>query len=229
MPSTPQPRLFARLASSQAVGGLMLLGACQAEDPSQRCATDPALREAIETELRRELRPLVEAELRRDLRAGVAADVRAESPRASGSQTAPAQPPPEVDLVRPASASELGTRLARLSGPLRVHELSVGTGILDRAPHDVRDHYPEAPELLYCFSSVESRTAQTLTHVWRRDGVLVSRVELEIPRSVRWKTWSRQKVLPKWTGTWSCEVVSPEGTQLGVTTFTVGPVPAKTR
>jgi hypothetical protein len=205
-----------------------LLAACA--DPQPRCEPDPALRETLETELRRELRPVIEAELRRDLRAAVAADVRTESGRPGPPVERPSSPPPPVELVTPATAGEPGTRLARLDGPLRVHELSVGTGIVDRAPHDVRDAYPEVPEVLFCYTSIESRTPDlTLTHVWRRDGVLVSRVELEVPRSPRWKTWSRQRVLKKWTGTWSCEVLSPEGTQLGVTTFIVGPEPQRVR
>ncbi len=220
----PRDRLPHRIAQHSASLALAVcaLPACGRDERAARCDPDPALRETLETELRRELRPQVEADLRRELRAAVASEVRAASPRGGGQQGASESVPPPVELVQP-PGRELGTRLARLDGPLRVQELSVGTSILDRAPHDVRDAYPEIPELLFCYTSVESRNAQTLTHVWRRDGVLVSRVELEVPRSPRWKTWSRQRVLSGWRGIWTCEVVSPEGLQLGVTTFTVGP------
>jgi hypothetical protein len=199
-------------------------------EPPPRCNPDPALREAIETELRRELRPSIEAELRRDLRAAVAAEVRTEAGRPGSPPDRTPPEAPSVELVSPSPSREPGTRLSRLEGPLRVHELSVGTAIVDRAPSDVRDSYPEVPEVLFCYTSIESRVPDlTLTHVWRRDGVLVSRVELEVPRSPRWKTWSRQRVLKKWTGTWSCEALSPEGSQLGVTTFIVGPEPLAPR
>ncbi len=208
------------------VVSLRVLAACS--EPPARCEPDPALRETIETELRRELRPVIEAELRRDLRASVAADVRTENRRPGPPPAQASAASPTVELVSSGSPREPGTRLARLDGPLRVHELSVGTGIIDRAPHDVRDLYPEVPEVLFCYTSIESRTPDlTLTHVWRRDGVLVSRVELEVPRSPRWKTWSLQRILKKWTGTWSCEVLSPEGAQLAVTTFIVGPAPSR--
>ena len=50
----------------------------------------------------------------------------------------------------------------------------------------------------------------------------MARVELEVGNSPKWKTWSKQRTQPHWTGLWSCEVLGPEGQQLGATAFQVG-------
>ena len=50
----------------------------------------------------------------------------------------------------------------------------------------------------------------------------VTGVELEVGKSPKWRTWSKQRVSPHWRGVWSCEVLSPEGTQLGLHVFQVG-------
>ena len=62
-----------------------------------------------------------------------------------------------------------------------------------------------------------------VTHIWRRDGKVVSRVELEVGRSPKWRTWSRQRLPASAEGRWSCEVI--EGQQdlkLGTVTVSVG-------
>ena len=116
-----------------------------------------------------------------------------------------------------------GTHVWPMAGSFRLVELAVGTGLEEKSPRDVQEVYEKVPELLYCYSSFENSTPeQTITHVWRRGNRLVSRVELEVGESPKWKTWSKQRTQPNWTGLWSCEVLGPDGSQLGLTVFRIG-------
>ncbi|PKN54725.1 MAG: hypothetical protein CVU56_25075, partial [Deltaproteobacteria bacterium HGW-Deltaproteobacteria-14] len=53
-------------------------------------------------------------------------------------------------------------------------------------------------------------------------GRLVSRVELEVGKSPKWRTWSRQRTREDWIGPWSCEVLGPDGRRIGIASFDVG-------
>lgn len=130
----------------------------------------------------------------------------------------PKQLDPQSDLWnRP------GTTIWPSPGGLRLVELSVGTGLEEKLPVGIASHYQQVPEILFCYTVFENPgSEQTVTHVWRRSGRLVSRVELEVGNSPKWRTWSKQRVAPHWRGVWSCEVLSPDGTQLGLHVFQVG-------
>lgn len=183
------------------------------------------LRPKVEAELRRELRPIVRAELERDLSAATTAERGPDAVADEGSETdaeeetaaAPARPDPQ-DLW-----SQPGTKIWPSGGGLKLLELEVGTALVDRQPSDVRLRYPTTPEVLYCYTVFENPIPDvTITHVWRRGSRLVSRVELEVGRSPKWRTWSKQRTRKHWTGLWSCEVLGTDGRQLGLTVFQIG-------
>jgi hypothetical protein len=219
-------------------------GACQTEPPAPapareaRLAPDEraAIVEEVRQTVRKDLREALREELTRELRESVRAEIAATAPTIPRAGPlpgkAPGTPPDPATAaagVRPSIVTEAvddarpGTSLSQVDGPVRLVELAVGTNVVDRNPKDVRERYPEVPPMLYCYSAVESREPnQAIVHVWRRQGVLVSRVELEVGKSPRWKTWSKQKTQGHWTGPWSCEVTSADGQQLGVTRFIIG-------
>ncbi len=116
-----------------------------------------------------------------------------------------------------------GTHIWPSAGGLKLVELVVGTSLEEKLPTDIQTHYPVPPEILYCYSVFENPEPDaTVTHVWRRGSRLVSRVELEVGRSPKWRTWSKQRTQPHWTGLWSCEVLGQDGQQLGLTVFQIG-------
>ena len=184
-----------------------------------------ALRADVVKSLRVELRPEVVAELRRELAPAVKAELLAElrrEPRpASADAAADSESPGKMKPDDP--WSQPGTRIWPSAGGLKLVELVVGTALEDKLPTDVKTHYPNPPEILYCYSVFENPEVEaTVTHVWRRGSRLVSRVELEVGNSPKWRTWSKQRTQPHWTGLWSCEVLGPDGAQLGLTVFRVG-------
>lgn len=205
----------------------------------------------VRDELRHELRPVVMEELRRELAqpsggarpvepadpgSGVGPNTRPTNPTPSSNApnagntpgaTGPGTPTDPANLNPIGPHSDLwnrpGTTIWPSAGGLRLVELSVGTGLEEKLPVGIESHYQQVPEILFCYTVFENPGPdQTVTHVWRRSGRLVSRVELEVGKSPKWRTWSKQRVAPHWRGVWSCEVLSPEGTQLGLHVFQVG-------
>lgn len=146
-----------------------------------------------------------------------AADLRGE-PAAGEAPTAPAMPVEELpDELRP------GVRLTRGAADIRLVDLAIALEIKSRVPQGVSNSFPEMPRMFMCYSVYDNRVdATTVTHVWKRDGRVVSRVELEVGRSPKWRTWSRQRVKPHWTGEWACEVYGPGDVKLGVARFSAG-------
>lgn len=145
------------------------------------------------------------------------------TPDTTGGDPAKPGTPDTLDTASQDIWSRTGVHIWPITGSVRLLELAVGTGLEDKSPHDVREVYEKVPELLYCYTAFESgQPEQTVTHVWRRGNRLVSRVELEVGQSPKWKTWSKQRTQPHWTGLWSCEVLGPDGTQLGLTVFRIG-------
>ncbi len=214
-----------------------------------RAQIEAELRKKLVPEIEAALRPKLAAEIRRELEdrmrreEALASAHRPGNPSADpapnpgsdlpatqvpprpGTNDAPATDPPRPN-TEPTAAdiwANPGTHVWPIARSPRLVELAVGTGLEDKTPRDVREVYAKVPELLYCYSSFEnSQAEQTITHVWRRGNRLVSRVELEVGQSPKWKTWSKQRTQPHWTGLWSCEVLGPDGAQLGLTVFRVG-------
>ena len=111
-------------------------------------------------------------------------------------------------------------------GDQELIELTVATGVEGRRPIGASAHFEQAPERLFCFTSVRNDQEDAkLTHVWRRGTRVVSRVELSVGRSPSWRTWSRQRTRADWTGAWSCEVLDAKSKRLGIAEFTVGNTP----
>ncbi len=134
------------------------------------------------------------------------------------------EPAPPVPAAPEAGeAIRKGVTLFSSSPPLRLTDLAIGTSVKSRVPQEVSDSYATMPDQFVCFSVFDNRQdGAQVTHVWRRDGRVVSRVELEVGRSSKWRTWSRQRVKDTWTGHWSCEVLGPESRMLGRAKFAAG-------
>ena len=102
-------------------------------------------------------------------------------------------------------------------------DLAIATEIKGRKPVNVSDRYAEMPDMFLCFNALKNSVEDAqVTHIWRRGDRIISRVELSVGRSPHWRTWSRQRVKPTWTGEWSCEVVGPDGRRLGLASFRAG-------
>jgi hypothetical protein len=57
-------------------------------------------------------------------------------------------------------------------------------------------------------------------HVWFRGDQEIARVRQRV-EGPTWRTWTRKKILPEWTGDWRVEVRADDGTLLAERFFTV--------
>src|SRR5687768_17146854 len=76
-------------------------------------------------------------------------------------------------------------------------DLGVGYAVVDRQlqPSD-QDHVFLAGETVFAWSALVGVPAGFVEHVWTRDGVEIARHYLPVGSNRRWRTWSRQRVLP---------------------------------
>ncbi|MEM9491041.1 MAG: DUF2914 domain-containing protein, partial [Myxococcota bacterium] len=103
----------------------------------------------------------------------------------------------------------------RDSGP-SVVDLAIASSIADREPADPGEAYPANVGKLYCWSKIKNTDGETsVKHVWRLGDKVMGERELQIGKSARWRTWTTQRINPKATGQWSCEVVDSAGESLG--------------
>jgi hypothetical protein len=104
---------------------------------------------------------------------------------------------------------------------LEVSEAVITTEVRDRAPVDAIQTYPATVGRLFCFTRVTGAAAETsITHVWYRDGVEMTRIELPV-RSGDWRTWSSKTIFPGAAGDWRVDVLAAEGELLKTIAFTL--------
>ena len=98
-------------------------------------------------------------------------------------------------------------------------QMAVGYQVVNRqleaAPDD---NIYLAGETVFAWSALIGVPSGFVEHVWTRDGVEVARHYLPVGSGRRWRTWSRQTVLP---GDYVVRVIGPDGTALGKTSFSV--------
>lgn len=118
--------------------------------------------------------------------------------------------------ARPATAQQTNDSTPTVS------QLVVATGVTNRAPVGVADHFAPDVGTVYCFMSVEGDVAGgKLYHVWMHGDQQMARVPLTV-KGPRWRTWSTKTIVPAWTGTWTVRVEDAQGKVLKSVSFTVG-------
>ena len=126
--------------------------------------------------------------------------------------TQAATPPPQE--VAPTLDTDKGSTIS-------VVEFVVAQSIKNREPVDVASQYTATPERLFAFTRINTKTPQTITHVWYRNEEKRAEIALRIGASPAWRTWSSKAIFPKGPADWRVEVTSEDGTPLAETRFTV--------
>ncbi len=127
----------------------------------------------------------------------------------------PAKPAPTVsekvkkNLSAPIQAD-------RESAPLDVRVIEAVTATnVDRgarAPDDITANFSTATEHAWAFVKVQNKSVPThITMLWKHGNRIVSRKQLSVGVSPRWRTWSRLNLRGKPVGQWSVEVHSADG------------------
>lgn len=120
-----------------------------------------------------------------------------------------------------AGAPEADAAVAAAGGDMKIEaDLKVGTDVQNRDIVGEGASFPAATQSVVAWTRVTGAAQPTqITHVWKRDGVEISRVPLNI-QSASFRTYSRKSVagLP---GAWSVEVLDASGASLAKKDFSV--------
>jgi hypothetical protein len=114
------------------------------------------------------------------------------------------------------------------AAPLSLGHAAIGTYMNGRDVGDPLDHLGRRPSALVCATAIRAPLGvhERLYHVWRQDGEVRDRIELEIDggREQGFRTWSRKRNFgndPR--GTWTCAVETGLGQSLGERAIVIDP------
>lgn len=114
------------------------------------------------------------------------------------------------------------------AAPLALVDAEIGTRQRGRWVADPIDHLDRKPSVLMCATAIRAPLGvkERLFHVWRQDGEVRDRIELEFAggREKGYRTWSRKRNFgadPR--GTWSCAVETGLGQLLGEREIVIDP------
>ena len=110
---------------------------------------------------------------------------------------------------------------------LKVVEATTAHGVARRKPLRPGQAF-EVGDVAWAWIAVQNTGDKApIRMVWRRDGVVRSRMALDVGTSHRWRTWSRKTLRSGDVGTWTVDVLGPEDTTLHTLTFEVAPAPVE--
>ncbi|HVZ75514.1 MAG TPA: DUF2914 domain-containing protein [Polyangia bacterium] len=108
-----------------------------------------------------------------------------------------------------------GERLSTKSATLAIGRRIVNREVVGRES-------PQSPfragDAIYAHTTVAGHGAGFIEHVWMKDGVEVARHYMPTGDEHAWRSWSRHRVV---AGTYTVEILAPNGTRLAVRTFEV--------
>ncbi|MDP6944977.1 MAG: DUF2914 domain-containing protein, partial [Myxococcota bacterium] len=108
---------------------------------------------------------------------------------------------------------------------LHVVDAAVAHGVSRRQPVRPSERF-HVGQVVWAWTAVANRgETAPVTMLWRRDGVVRSRMTLEVGKSPRWRTWSRRTLRGHDVGAWQVEVLDAQGAILRTLSFEVAPRP----
>jgi hypothetical protein len=100
--------------------------------------------------------------------------------------------------------------------PLRLERGVMATNVIDREPIGASQRFPSTTPQLFCHTAIAAPLGlkDALTHVWRRDGVVLQQVELDVSGTGKsFRTWSRL-TRPR-PGRYRCRIETQRGQVVG--------------
>jgi hypothetical protein len=119
----------------------------------------------------------------------------------------------------------LGGVAAIPPAPLRIVRAQIGTGVVEREPVGVAQHFPSGKELV-CFTAIRAPRGlkDDLLHVWSHAGTRLHALPVNVQggRRAGFRTWSRTRVSSSAPGRYRCDVITTLGQTLGGVSVDVG-------
>ena len=157
------------------------------------------------------------------------------APAAPAAPAAAAAAPVAADAQAPtAPASQASVALAGNAGAsangLMVQDaLFTNAELVDRAPASVggctaaacSTRYPDTVGVVTFWTRLAGGSpGRWVEHVWFHGETEIARVRQKV-EAATWRTWTRKRILPEWTGDWRVEVRADDGTLLAERFFTI--------
>jgi hypothetical protein len=115
--------------------------------------------------------------------------------------------PADTKPAAPAAAEAKPVAAGAETSGLTVDEVSVATGVENRAPVGAAETFPAATPKLFCYTKLSGgKEGDTIVHKWSHDGKVVSEVTLKVNGSP-WHTFSSKTLGEDAAGAWTVEVV----------------------
>jgi len=104
---------------------------------------------------------------------------------------------------------------------LQLTKAVMARGLDQREPVDEATAFPRDVGQVVCFTQLEGGADTVIYHVWRHGTTLHAKVQLSV-QAGPWRTWSRKRIHPSWTGDWTVDVEDESGKVLKTLSFTIG-------
>lgn len=93
----------------------------------------------------------------------------------------------------------------------------------EREPAGEATAFPRDVGQIVCFTRLDAPADTVIYHVWRHGETLHAKVQLSVGAG-SWRTWSRKRIHPSWTGDWTVDIEDETGEVLETLRFTIGGV-----
>lgn len=104
---------------------------------------------------------------------------------------------------------------------LQITKAVMARSVDQREPSGEATTFPRDVGQVVCFTQVDAPADSVLYHVWRHGTTLHAKVQLAVQQG-SWRTWSRKRIHPSWTGEWTVDIEDESGKVLKTLTFTIG-------
>jgi len=98
-------------------------------------------------------------------------------------------------------------------------DVVIALNVEEREPVGAAEAFSAGVGQLFAWTKVTGAANTTVEHVWR-----YQEHELVVPINIGgspWRVWSTKNIPPEWTGQWTFEVRTADGSVVATTTFTV--------
>jgi hypothetical protein len=104
---------------------------------------------------------------------------------------------------------------------LQLTRAVMARGVEGREPTGEAETFPRDVGQVVCFTQLQAGADTVVYHVWRHGTTLHAKVQLSVGAG-SWRTWSRKRIHPSWTGDWTVDIEDEKGVVLKSLAFTIG-------
>lgn len=135
--------------------------------------------------------------------------------------TAPEMVPAPTSEAAPAPATEAAPEMMQSEPALTIERMVIAENIVDKEPVGAAETFPASIDKVYCFIEAKDiKEDTTLSFVWYFQGNQMAKVDMNIHKGDRWRTYSSKR-LGGLKGEWKVEIQDQNEVILKIAEFQV--------